>query len=181
MERRWGLRLGLVWLACCVIGLPVLVSAASGDGQTPEEIIYLIVEAESGTLDETTLTLSGLPDYLLAVSETPEFFVAGFPAHNFLWTWQVAGDTADPLPAMLQIDEITVALNVTMLDYTEMDEVSLTVEITDVFDLLTEDPDAEPPATFAPARLVLRMDYAWYERLIEQFGETLRETSEQAQ
>ena len=159
---------GLVWLVCGVIGLPALGVAASGKEQAPENITYMIIEAEGGTLDDTTLTLTGLPGYILTVSETPEFLVGGFPTHNFLWTWHLAGDAPAPLPAMLQVGEITVALTATMLDYKNLEEVQFTVEIEDVIDFLTENPDTEPPAEFTPARLVFRMDYAWYELLLDQ-------------
>jgi hypothetical protein len=163
-------------LLAVIVALAIpLAALADGDDPPPDAVAYLILDADSGTFDGATLTLTGLSDHLTSLVATPAFYAQGAPVDAFLPFWTMAGDAVAPLPAMLQVGELTAELDAAALEYdAEAATVAFAVTLDAVFAAGEETAKDDVPAAFSPARLVLMIDAPWLNTLEEHCAEGMR-------
>jgi hypothetical protein len=149
-----------------MVAFPAGVAAQDDPPPIPEDLMtYLVLPAAAGILEAQAdgtyqLTLSGLPDHMLNISDAPEFNVLRIPL-TVLLAWAGAGDAPASVPAKLNLGDVLVDLTVTPQDYVPDAAVAVFgATIHAVIDPAAGQDKAEVPATFADANLVLQVDGA---------------------
>jgi len=156
----------LIVLICIIALVTPSIVAATGDDSPPEGTFYVILDSEGGSYADGVLTLTGVAPEMLSLAPDP-LYASRIATDTLLVNWAQAGESVPPLAAMLELGDMTVAVDVVALTY-ETGTAAFVATVGPVFVLGEEDAKVDMPATFGVVHLVLPMTPDWLNVLNEQ-------------